>query len=342
MSEWWGELSPDGWPSSPVQRWIDARGFARPTRVQADAARLWIVRELGALRLDEVTSGVVDRFAVVLRAALSTRSCRIYLTWLKHAFALALDAGVIDRVPRISMPADTDRKPRMWLTPEQTAELYAELERRATIPGMVEGNTVLAVRMQETLVLRPGEVLHRRWEDLRVDRGWTEATLQIRPVALPDGTYWRPKRTRASNGERALSVPPVLLGVLREHWLRAGQPRTGWIFPGVGGKPQQSFKTALANACEALGLPILTPHGLRHTGATRLAIGGVERRTLMAIGGWVTPETLDAVYLHTTDARVAAVLASTEVPLGVPQRVPQQNGSVPLPGVSHTPKRGVS
>lgn len=112
---------------------------------------------------------------------------------------------------------------------------------------------------------------------------------------------------------RTLAVPPVLLERLRDHWLAQGQPRSGWIFPGAGQKPLGNVKKALATACRMIGVPVVSPHGLRHSGATRLATLGVERRTLMQIGGWTSAETLDEVYSHTTDARMLEVLRATEV-----------------------------
>jgi integrase len=78
-----------------------------------------------------------------------------------------------------------------------------------------------------------------------------------------------------------------------------------------------SYRRALANACKSAGLPVLNPHALRHTGATRLALAGVERRTTQAIGGWRTGEMLDEIYEHTCDDRQAEVAARYEVRRGV-------------------------
>lgn len=74
-----------------------------------------------------------------------------------------------------------------------------------------------------------------------------------------------------------------------------------------------SYKRALANACTSAKLPRLNPHALRHTGATRLALAGVERRTVQAMGGWRSGEMLDDVYEHTCDERQADVAAQFEV-----------------------------
>ena len=102
---------------------------------------------------------------------------------------------------------------------------------------------------------------------------------------------------------------------MRDEWIRQGQPRSGWIFPQEDRPawPRTSYRKSLAGACKSVDLLVLNPHALRHTGATRLAFSGVERRTLMAIGGWVTGEMLDEVYAHTTDRRMEEAIVASEI-----------------------------
>lgn len=98
----------------------------------------------------------------------------------------------------------------------------------------------------------------------------------------------------------------------------AGKPARGWIFPSPAdpSKPRKEFRKALMAACERAGLARIHPHGLRHSFATRLAIAGVDRRTLMALGGWTDSSMLDEVYAHTTDEHMEAVMARTGVGAG--------------------------
>lgn len=314
VRDWWGVVAGDVWGASRMRDWIDARGMAPSTRATARAACLAIVRELGDERLDAVNPARGDAFVARLKArGLRSRTCQIYVDWLRRSLDIAVEDRVLVEAPKLHRPRDTDRRASKWLTPAQTAELLVELERRAAA-GVCEQDAALAIRMQEAMLMRPGEVLSRRWEDLVRDRVWKGATFAIRAVELPDGTRWEPKRRR----ERTVAVPPALLAVLRDHWIRQGQPTGGWIFPQADRPawPRTSFKKALAGACRAIGLPVLHPHALRHTGATRVALSKVERRTLMAIGGWETGEMLDEVYEHTSDARVAEVLAAAEVSPG--------------------------
>lgn len=306
LGTWWG-TGPE-WQASPMLTWVLARGYAPKTVSQANSARLWIVRVLGDVALGDVGQPHADRLLVELRAAgRSSRCAQVYLCWLERSLNAAQTYGRIAHAPKLARPRDTDHKPTRWLTQDQTAAVYAALD-RLQADGRARPGTVLAIRMQETLVMRPGEVRHRRWEDLQVNGAWATAQIQVRAVDAP-GVVWKPKGLRP----RTLAVPPVLLERLRDHWLAQGQPRSGWIFPGAGQKPLGNVKKALATACRMIGVPVVSPHGLRHSGATRLATLGVERRTLMQIGGWTSAETLDEVYSHTTDARMLEVLRATEV-----------------------------
>ena len=53
--------------------------------------------------------------------------------------------------------------------------------------------------------------------------------------------------------------------------------------------------------------------GTRLPGATRLALAGVERRTVQVMGGWMSGEMLDEIYEHTCDDRQAEVAALFEI-----------------------------
>jgi integrase len=69
------------------------------------------------------------------------------------------------------------------------------------------------------------------------------------------------------------------------------------LFARRTGKPYRSVRTAFATACRRAGLKGVTPHVLRHTFASRLAMAGVDLRTIQELGGW---SSLDLVqrYAH--------------------------------------------
>ena len=58
------------------------------------------------------------------------------------------------------------------------------------------------------------------------------------------------------------------------------------IFVNGDGKPFTSTRASFMTACRKAGLTGVTPHVLRHAFASRLAMAGVDLRTIQELGGW--------------------------------------------------------
>lgn len=109
--------------------------------------------------------------------------------------------------------------------------------------------------------------------------------------------------------ERLVPLSPVLLDELRAYW-RDTRP-TQWMFPGR--IPQQplnatTVQKACKRACQAAGLPRITPHTLRHCHATHLLEAGVDTRTIQALLGHHRIGTT-ALYTHVSLAGVQQVVS---------------------------------
>ena len=63
------------------------------------------------------------------------------------------------------------------------------------------------------------------------------------------------------------------------------------------GSPYKSIRSAFKTACNHAKLSGVTPHILRHTFASRLAMAGVDVRTIQELGGWKELEMLQR-YAH--------------------------------------------
>jgi integrase len=58
------------------------------------------------------------------------------------------------------------------------------------------------------------------------------------------------------------------------------------VFTGRRGRPLRSIRKPFEAACRAAGLDGVTPHVLRHTFGSKLAMAGVDPRTIQELGGW--------------------------------------------------------
>ena len=268
---------------------------------------------LGHLRLDQVSYAAADAY-ISERKKLGRRSRTIILElrWLKQALAHARACQLIPEVPELPRIKDRDRKPHRFYTPEESERVLAALRPLDEQPHVVTRGkppiyrdwlTYLAVLMALNAGLRKNEILTRTWEDVR----WNLGPLGTLIVCAKPEVGYQVKMDR----DRAVPLTPNLRHALLVAHQEVGCPSAGWIFPSPRdpSRPRQQFHHALNRACDRAGLPRIHPHGLRHTWATRLALAGVDRRTLMELGGWKEGRMLDEIYAHTTDEHKAEVMA---------------------------------
>ena len=89
---------------------------------------------------------------------------------------------------------------------------------------------------------------------------------------------WRFSRTVAKTGYgRWVNVPPVLLAPVLELCTRDDCHPLRRVFEGVrAGRP----RTAIGRACTAAGVPVFSPHDLRHRRISLLHLSGVPSATI--------------------------------------------------------------
>lgn len=77
-----------------------------------------------------------------------------------------------------------------------------------------------------------------------------------------------------------------------------------YVFAKPDGSPYRSIRTAFENACQRAKLQNVTLHTLRHTFASRLAMSGVDLRTIQELGGWSNLEMVQR-YSHLSPSHKA-------------------------------------
>jgi len=288
------------------------RDKAPKTAESAQGASNALRRAMGELLIHEVTYAVVDRYLTTRRGeGRMARTLIIELWVLRGCLQHAVDCGVLGSLPKLPAVKDRDRRQHRYLTPEETRVLLGALKPPANQPQVTRGSPPLQYDELSYLAVlgclntgaRKGEMLSRGWEDVRWDLG-PNGTLII--GAKPEIGF-RMKTGR----DRAVPLTPELRAALLERHEQLDRPMRGLLFPRENDptRPRQDFRTALEGACARAKIPVIHPHGLRHTWATRLAMAGVDRRTLMELGGWADSRMLDEIYSHAPDAHKAEVMA---------------------------------
>lgn len=220
---------------------------------------------------------------------------------LLHAImATAADDGLIRRNPCRIKGAGQEDSPERPVVP---------------VPVLVELFNLIPVRYRAMLLLatfanlRFGELAGLHRGDIDLDRCSVRVARSL--VQMNDGRLFEDEpKSRA--GRRAVSFPREIAPELRWHLERFVEPGgDSLVFVGPkGGRLRRSnFNIIWRKARDAVGLPGLHLHDLRHTGNTMAAATGASLRELMERMGHSSPRAA-LIYQHATRERDQAIAAA--------------------------------
>jgi integrase len=168
--------------------------------------------------------------------------------------------------------------------------------------------------------MRLGEVLALRWGRVDLD----SKTISVREALEATKAHGiRFKTPKSKAGRRDITLPDIVVDVLREHRKRqlelrmqlgAGRlPDDALLFANLDGKPLRpgTVSSDWGDLAGRIGLPGVTFHALRHTHASQLISAGVDIVTISRRLGHAKPSVTLAVYAHmfaTDDSKAAAAI----------------------------------
>jgi integrase len=194
------------------------------------------------------------------------RRAEMTLTLLKRILHAAEERGQqVDRaIYGIRMAKADEREPR-FLTWEEAEELESWMPEY--IPRIVPVAILTMLRRSEILGLRDQDV------------DFATGSLSVFTQSL-DGQHVQTK-TRA--GRRTIDVGPYVLKLLREQRLARTHTPEGYLFPSPEGAPfdgDNFFTRVFKPAARHAGMPELTFHDLRHTGASLMIAAGCHVKVI--------------------------------------------------------------
>lgn len=246
------------------------------------AIRCHIVPLLGAVRLRDLSAEVVDGWVNHLVAPgpkgkprLGATSARMVRKVLSMALQEAVDRGRLPRNPVVLTQAP--RRARAHRKVSWTLD-----ETKQFLAGIAGHRLYAAFHLSIVTGLRRGEILGLRWADLDLVGEQLVVTQQLavergRPVL---------KQLKTEHSERVVTFGPSVVTVLEAHrerqlaeqdfvgdaWEESGlvftTPLGGWIDP-------NNFGRLMDTLIEKVGVPRITPKGLRHTAQSvgRVVVG---------------------------------------------------------------------
>jgi integrase len=157
------------------------------------------------------------------------------------------------------------------------------------VPGLIDklrGSRLYVPAMVGLFTgMRLGEVLAVRWNHVNFD-GKVIAVREALEPTKAHGIRFKPPKSKA--GRRDITLPEILVDVLREHrraqlelhmQLGLGRlPDDALLFTTLDGGPlsPSNVSSHWGEFAESIGMPEVTFHGLRHTHASQLIASGVD------------------------------------------------------------------
>ena len=186
--------------------------------------------------------------------------------------------------------------------------------------------------LELTTGMRRGEILGLQWKDVNFATG----ELHIRRQVVKKGAQTQITKPKTKSSIRTLILPPDMLDILAVHKKNA---TCEWVFPSPvkEGEPRNpdsiygKFQKILKRAqCKKIRF-----HDLRHTFATMALENGMDIKTLSAMIGHISAETILNIYSYITDTmqQQAAVRIDREIG-GTDAQMPEFTQSVEPPKVS--------
>jgi integrase len=224
------------------------------------------VKGIGVRHLGEINRSVVEGFLNGLLAEGKKKStANIFLRHLSSMLSQSVQWNLLAGNPcRGISKFRIQEKKVVYLQSEEISKILDAAERHGY-------NIHLVFALGIYAGLRRNEIANTRWE-------WFDFENNVIQVTNEDGFETKSGRNR--------SIP--LNEHLKRILLRYYEGKGGYIFyperTTWKGLIRYDFKKAFDNVCQEVGLEWVTPHVLRHTFASRLAIAGVS---LYKISQWL-------------------------------------------------------
>lgn len=253
-----------------------------------------IIPSLGALRLREITTALLDRFINRLNDDVGSATARTCRSIVSGVLGMAVRYGALSSNPvrEVDRVESRPRKDPRALTQAERAEWFSRLraDQRAVDMDLVD-----LCRFLLATGLRLGEALAVLWTEVDLDAGSIEVTSTMIRVT---GQGLIRKTTKSSAGQRRLLLPTWAVDMLRQRWARGARLDMPVMHNLDGGyRDPHNTRRELRLAARRIGFDWVTAHVFRKTTATILDDAGLSARMIADQLGHSRPSMTQDVYM---------------------------------------------
>ncbi len=297
------------------------------TRQLVDVAPVLVARPLAEVRLVDLQRHYDARAEVV-----SSGYLRILHNVLRQAMRDAIVHGDIPASPLdgIRLPRLTATEHHVWSAPQAQA-FRATMERLIEDPASVKPRFCQSASRAPIFLLllvtgmRIGEVRALRWGDVTLTAG--EASVWVRRTASVDlDRAAIETATKTVSGRRRIAIGDgiaMMLQVIHDRhtaareaglpWTAPASPHGDLVFPGDHGHLLTAdFAKSLGWLCAEAGVPVLTPHGIRHTCGTLLAAARQNPKAISQLLGHADIAITLRLYTHPDQDELRSVATALD------------------------------
>jgi len=283
-----------------LEAWLEVKAPTLKERTLADYQEIcqnYISPALGTLRLDKVTPDRIQRLCARWQRMGKARTALKCYRALAQALDQATQWGWLAHNPceRIEAPRYRPQRKTLWALDELQAFLAG------TRAHWLYPFWLVAV----STGARVGELLALEWGDV----DWEQGALAIRRSAQRLAGQRVVTGPKTLAGIRTITLPQEVLATLRDWrstqeaqrlWLGPNWQGGDFIFTTPKGQPlsASTVEYVLSRECRHLGLPPMTPHGLRHLHASLLLAAGLPVPLVSKRLGHANPGVTMAIYAH--------------------------------------------
>lgn len=289
-----------------MREWLDvwrSQVAASTMDTYANTVERHIIPNLGSLTLAEISPRHIQRWQNNLLKTLAPGTVIECRRVLRTGLGYAVSMEILSRQPvsGVRAPAAPSRAKRVW-SAEQV---------RMVLDGIEDAQISAALRLLATTGMRVGDLLALRWEDIDLNAGVLTIARHARRSKERGLEFVEGRKSGAGRRieldsttvsiMRAWSVEQKKIRLRSPMWRDEGLVMTVRFHTnGVmgGALSTATIRLWVEQAAKRAGVPVLSPHGLRHTWATIALTNGVPLTVVSERLGHASPRITLQTYAH--------------------------------------------